>query len=392
MMDSWKSVKLGDVAAIISDKKIDLRNLSCANYISTENMNPDRGGVEVAEKLPPNGKANMFLEGDTLFSNIRTYFKKVWHAKFSGGSSADVLIFRPINAEQLDDSFLYYFLSSDGFIEYTVKASKGTKMPRGDKEAMLQYKFQLPALPTQRRIASILSAYDDLIENNTRRITILEEMARRIYEEWFVRFHFPGYEQVRMIESEVGLIPEGWKVGRLGDVAKIQWGDTSLTKAAYTPEGYTAYSASGPDGLLGHFQRNGLGIVISAIGAQCGKTWFARGQWGCIKNTLSFWSANEEIVSNDFLFLQCNGESYWPRRGAAQPFISLGDARGCAVFLPSITLMKNFTSIVSPMFSLISSLNRKNANLRAQRDLLLPKLISGEIGVSAFPEPEAIAA
>ena len=74
-------------------------------------------------------------------------------------------------------------------------------------------------LPAQQRIASILSAYDDLIENNTRRIAILEEMARRIYEEWFVRFRFPGHEGVRMVESELGLVPEGWAAVHVGDVA-----------------------------------------------------------------------------------------------------------------------------------------------------------------------------
>ena len=76
--------------------------------------------------------------------------------------------------------------------------------------------FRLPPLPDQRRIASILSAYDDLIENNTRRIAILEEMARRIYEEWFVRFRFPGHEGVRMVESELGLVPEGWELTSRG--------------------------------------------------------------------------------------------------------------------------------------------------------------------------------
>jgi type I restriction enzyme S subunit len=83
---------------------------------------------------------------------------------------------------------------------------------------MRRITFPLPPLPAQHRIAAILSAYDDLIENNTRRIAILEEMARRIYEEWFVRFRFPGHEKVRMVESELGLVPEGWQSGTLADI------------------------------------------------------------------------------------------------------------------------------------------------------------------------------
>src|SRR5690606_18283042 len=81
------------------------------------------------------------------------------------------------------------------------------------------FQVTIPTLAVQRRVASILRAYDDLIESNTRRIAILEEMARRIYEEWFVRFRFPGHEGVRMVESELGLVPEGWRVAVLGDVA-----------------------------------------------------------------------------------------------------------------------------------------------------------------------------
>ena len=87
-----------------------------------------------------------------------------------------------------------------------------------------KFPISLPPLPTQRRIASILSAYDDLIENNTRRIAILEEMARRLYREWFVDFRFPGHEKVRMRESELGLIPKGWEVKSLYDSAEVTYG------------------------------------------------------------------------------------------------------------------------------------------------------------------------
>lgn len=248
-----------------------------------------------------------------------------------------------------------------------------------------KFKIGAPDLPTQHRIASILSAYDDLIENNTRRIAILEEMARRIYEEWFVHFRFPGHEHVKLVESELGLIPEGWSRVTLGEVAKVQWGDTSLTKASYVEQGYVAFSASGPDGFLPHFQRDGCGIVLSAIGAQCGKTWLARGQWGTIKNTISLWSHDEAQISNEYLYLQCSGASYWPRRGAAQPFISLGDARNCPVLKPTREVMAIFSQVMSSKFQLIAFLERKNTNLRTTRDLLLPKLISGELDVSTLP-------
>ena len=359
-------------------------------FVPMEDITPGRRYVQAHQNRVATGGAK-FGHGDTLFARITPCLENGKIAQFLSVpgqiafGSTEYWVFRA-RPKISDPAFIFYLSSSDILRKPAEKSMAGASgRQRADIAAVKNIKVPAPVLVIQQRIASILSAYDDLIENNIRRIAVLEEMTRRLYEEWFVHFRFPGHEQVRMVESELGLIPEGWEARRLGDVAKIQWGDTRLTKAAYVSDGYTAYSASGPDGFLGHFQRNGLGIVLSAIGAQCGKTWFARGHWGCIKNTISLWSANDEIVSNEFLFLQCYGESYWPRRGAAQPFVSLGDARGCPVLLPSITLMEKFTSAASPMLSLTSSLSRTNKNFRAQRDLLLPKLISGEIDVSAFP-------
>lgn len=110
----------------------------------------------------------------------------------------------------IDRSFLPYLLLGhrEGLRSLADEAAHGTKRIQTDR--LLAYKVELPSPEVQKRIASILSAYDDLIENNTRRIEILEEMARRLYEEWFVQFRFPGHEGVEFKESELGLIPEGW--------------------------------------------------------------------------------------------------------------------------------------------------------------------------------------
>lgn len=132
----WRTETLGAVAEMVS-AKIGVDELTIATYISTENMLPDRGGVELAQKLPRSGSVNAFQPGDILFSNIRTFFKKVWHAPWRGGASADLIVFRPKDSQKLLDKFLYFVLSSDAFIDSTVTASKGTKMPRGDKDAMV---------------------------------------------------------------------------------------------------------------------------------------------------------------------------------------------------------------------------------------------------------------
>lgn len=290
-------------------------------------------------------------------------------------------------------TFLSYYLLTHEHKEWMIQqCSHGATMASLNQDIVGRIVFPAPDIHTQRRIASILSAYDDLIENNTRRMAILEEMARRIYEEWFVRFRFPGHEKVRMIESELGPVPEGWRQAALGSVADIQWGDTSKTKSSYSEIGFDAYSASGLDGQMSTFDYERTGIVLSAIGARCGLTWFARGKWSCIKNTIRFWSLDRQVVSDEFLYLATRDMAYWPRRGAAQPFISLGDAKKCSIILPGNELMSRFGELSQPAMELVSVLSKMNRTLRSARDLLLPKLVSGELDVSNLPEPEAAVA
>jgi len=124
-----------------------------------------------------------------------------------------------------------------------------------------------------------------------------------------------------------------WKNVKLGEVADVSWGDTSTTKAAYAPEGYLAYSATGPDGYLPWAAFDETGIVVSAIGAQAGKTWLAKGKWSCIKNTIRV-LVTQPGVSADYLYWATREPSVWPLRGSAQPFISQGDARGISLSLP----------------------------------------------------------
>ena len=107
---------------------------------------------------------------------------------------------------------------------------------------------------------------------------------------------------------------------KLGDYTDLTWGDTNTTKNSYVTEGYLAYSASGPDGKLDHYDYDCEGIVLSAIGADCGKTWFASGKWSCIKNTIRFWSTFDDL-DNRFLYFATREKDFWPRRGGAQPFI-----------------------------------------------------------------------
>jgi len=135
--------------------------------------------------------------------------------------------------------YLYYWFSAPAMREHIANQNRGSSVPLITLGTLRALEVILPPLATQRRIAAILSAYDDLIENNTRRIAILEEMARRIYEEWFVRFRFPDHEQTRMVESELGLVPEGWEVRVVEEVIDTLGGGTpSKTQPDYWADGH----------------------------------------------------------------------------------------------------------------------------------------------------------
>jgi type I restriction enzyme S subunit len=149
MRDEWKEYKLSELIQFVSEK-IKASEVSCSKYISTNNMIDNFGGVVDAESLPSTLNFNAFKSTDTLFSNIRTYFKKVWFADFSGGCSPDVLVIRTKDKKILDPGFLYLLLTQEDFTEYTVRTAKGAKMPRGDKSAIMQYKVKIPSLLSVR--------------------------------------------------------------------------------------------------------------------------------------------------------------------------------------------------------------------------------------------------
>lgn len=144
----------------------------------------------------------------------------------------------------------------------------------------------------------------------------------------------------------------------LSDICEIKWGDTTVTKASYVAEGYPAFSASGCDGFLPYFDHDGAGIVLSAIGAQCGKTWYVRGKWSCIKNTIYIKSRSQDADAR-YVFYATSDPDIWPKRGAAQPFISQTDARNVEIELPPPPVQRRIASILSAYDELIENSQRR---------------------------------
>ena len=165
-----------------SSKRIDSSLLTVENYVSTENMMQNKGGITLAAKVPVENSVE-FLPGDILISNIRPYFRKIWLSDKKGGCSSDVLCIRALPGT--DSAYLYYLLSQDSFFDYVMSGAKGCKMPRGDKSQIMQWDVDLPNFEEQHRIASILKSIDDKIQLNNQINHNLEEQAQIVFDRIF---------------------------------------------------------------------------------------------------------------------------------------------------------------------------------------------------------------
>ncbi len=268
------------------------------------------------------------------------------------------------------------------FIKYSIdmmklgmqNVSKGTTQDNLSLDKLLTFDFLAPPPPTQRKIAAILSAYDDLIENNTRRIQILEDMAQALYREWFVNFRFPGHKKVRMEESELGLKPDGWVVKKLRDVVELAYGK-GLRKSDRIAGPFPVYGSSGVIDYHKDYLVESPGIIVGR-----------KGNVGSV-----FWSDDDFYPIDTVFYVKtdvCLHYVYYNlqyqnfiNNDAAVPGLSRNQAYLLPFLLPDSELMERFQGFVVNIFKQIGNINAKNDVLRRTRDHLLPKLISGQIDV-----------
>ncbi len=294
--------------------------------------------------------------------------------------------FLRVDSSKIDPPFLFWKLQSmyeDGTLRKYHTQHTGV--------ARFQYTtfatsedIKLPSRETQERIGAILYAYDDLIENNTRRIAVLEEMARRIFEEWFVHFRAPGCEGLPMVDSAVGPIPKGWEVKRLGDLLDLRYG--RALKADQRQDGpFPVYGSSGVVGTHSSFLVKGPGIIVGRKGNVGSVHWSEQSFYPI--DTVFFVDTALPLPFVYHLLLR----QRFLNSDAAVPGLNRSQALAIQVVQPSDKLLGLYAQIAEPIFKLRQTLVSQSANLGAQRDLLLPKLISGEIDVSrsAATLPEA---
>lgn len=263
----------------------------------------------------------------------------------------------------------------------------------------------LPSIVVQKQIASILSAYDDLIENNTRRIRILEDMAQMLYREWFVNFRFPDHENVQMVDSELGSIPEGWTVRPLAEIYRTGSGGTPSRKVpsyfggtirwVKTQELLDCFIQDTDEKITEEGLKNSSaklypeGTVLMAMyGATIGKLGVLATEATCNQASCAM-LPKAPGFGPEFLYLTLltrRTDILALRMGAAQQNISQEVIKAFPILRPETSVITAFTDKVTSIFRLIAVLQAKNRNLRTTRDLLLPKLISGEIPVGAADE------
>jgi len=307
------------------------------------------------------------------------------------------------NPQIADPEYVYQTLSDDSYEKILYGLGLGAGQPNVSPSEIGSLDIPFPPLPTQHKIAAILSAYDNLIENNTRRIQILEEMAQALYREWFVEFRFPGHEKVKMVESELGMVPEEWEVKKLGELYRTSSGGTPSRKIAEyyggtinwvktkelndnflfkTEEKITDVGLQKSSAKI--FPENT--VIMAMYGATIGKLAIlsqpaATNQACCAIIKIDDLFQHHYIFS----FLLVNREKIFSLgAGAAQQNISQTVIQKMKILKPSDKIMKMFTEFVAPNFEHIKLLQLKNDNLRSTRDMLLPNLISGEVGVDNF--------
>ena len=376
--------KLSDICEYAKGK-VAVETLDERTYISTENMLPNKGGIDIASSLPTISQTQEYMVGDVLVSNIRPYFKKIWHAEFEGGCSNDVLVFRA--RDGTDPDFLYYVLANDEFFNYSMATSKGTKMPRGDKKALMEYEVPNYPLRIQRKIASLLKSIDGKIAINSEINKNLLQQALCLYS---------------------SLIGESAKNGCIGDYCSIKsgfafkskwWQDSGVpvVKIGSINQDYLnlsdcSYVSDDKITYANDFIVFGGDLLIAMTGATIGKfTMVPKVSETILVNQRvgKFFLGEKPVAKLPFIYCTLKqpdiiSELINRGQGSAQPNISATDIMTIPCVIPNTDEIDKFNRELSPMFEMIINNQYGNTMLSNTRDVILPKLMSGELDVSAL--------
>lgn len=406
-MSEWNIQRLEEIIDV--NPKVKLTKGVIYPFIDIDKVSPTLRSVTNEECKSYDGQScSKFCNGDTVFSRITPCLENRKIAKVNidaeaAFGSTEFYIFRA-KTNVSDEDFVYYLTSSDAVVLPAINSMTGASgRQRADKRFIERTKLNVPDLPAQKRIADILSTYDELIENNNRRISLLEKAAQELYKEWFVRFRFPGYETA---EFENGF-PKGWNVVKLGDYVEIKGGkrlpegkslceektnhpyirirDISSSKFVSLNKNFEYIDDETFD-IINRFTVNSGDILISIVGTI--------GAIACVSNNLDGANLTENCVklvnvehfTNDYLYHFFNSEMgkgviQAGIVGATQPKLPLYNIKRIKLLKPYKELIDMYSDKIKIIDQQIMCLMDKNQNLTKQRDLLLPRLMSGKLEV-----------
>ena len=271
--------------------------------------------------------------------------------------------------------YVYYFLQMMHLEQYNA----GAGVPTLNQNHLHSLKIKIHEKKLQQKIASILSAYDRLIENNTRRIRLLEQMAENLYKEWFVRFRFPEHEKVEMVNG----LPKGWKLKHYVDELNIRYGK-GLATELLQKEGFPVFGSNGQIGFYKSYMYEDPQILISCRGASSGIVNISLPKSFITSNSLVCERTEKTESLYEYLkyyFLNNNLVQY--QTGSAQPQITINNIEKLKLLIPEVNVQRNFSEKIKGIDLEIYNLQQQNTLLTRQRDLLLPRLMSGKLEVKS---------
>jgi type I restriction enzyme S subunit len=396
----WKKVRLGEVC-----EKVNYGYTASAEYsrvgpkflritdIVLENIDWDKVPYcQIEEKNIPKF---LLKEGDIVIARTGA---TVGYAKYiKKGIPTAVFasyLVRIRLKKDCDARYIGFLIESDIYKRFIKANISGAAQPQANAQVLTSYPAPIAPLNVQRKIAAILSAYDDLIENNTRRIQILEEMAQTFYKEWFVKFRFPGYEKVKLVDSDLGKIPEGWVVKRFGDVCNIVMGQSPSSKF-YNTNGEGLPFHQGVKDFGTRFPTHKTyctvdkrvadgGDVLVSVRAPVGRINIANSKLIVGRGLAAI---RHESLLQSFLFYQLKNifvDEDSMGGGSIFNAITKEDMSNIKFLVPNESLDRKFDELIGSLDKQIEKLQSQIENIRRTRGLLLPKLISGVINVETL--------
>lgn len=406
-MSKWNTQRLEQIIHV--NPAVKLTKGEVYPFIDIDKVSPMlRSVTNEEEKVYDGQSCSKFCNGDTVFSRITPCLenRKIAKVNIDGQAafgSTEFYIFRAKNGKS-DENFVYYLTSSDAVVLPAINSMTGASgRQRADRRFIERIKLNIPDILTQKRIGKILSAYDELIENNNKRIKILEQMAENLYKEWFVRFRFPGHETT---EFENGM-PKGWQTKRLGEFGvfldsgsrpkggiddTLIEGVPSLGAEAVGELAQFDYSSVKyiPHEFYDKMKRgkfDGNAILVYKDGAYIGKTTIFRNKFpfeNFAANEHVFLMKSTNFAYQNYLYFTLHQKEYFYlmqnlNRNAAQPGLAQPDIKRIKIAVPTEDVVKRFNVVIEALFDEIFQIAKTNRNLIKQRDMLLPRLMSGKL-------------